>query len=434
MHEVAQPLENGTWYFHLRTRDGALNWSEPAHLGPFRLDRNPPSRPALSSRSHFVLAPSSDRTVDVELAASDDASGVDGFSYAWDHFPGAEADTVKELEESASGVTSPALADGDWWVHVRTVDNAGTWSENSTMGPFRIDTLPPETMLDSGPGALTSDATPTFTFRADEPGSFECRLDEGSFTACASPHTTGLLAEGAHTFLVRAVDLAGNVDASPQARPFAVDTTPPETTIDAGPGATTNDRTPTFTFSAREPAAGFECRLDGASFAPCSSPYTTAPLPDGAHSFEVRATDLVGNVEPTPARHPFRVTTRVRRAAVALASRTVAVTAGGVAPIKLACGSQTSCAGRITLEASVDVRLLSSQVRAEKRRKVKLGSRPFTLRAGRTAAVRVRLTRRGFRLVTRTGRLRTRAFVVIRQSGGGKTTTARTITLTARKR
>ncbi len=88
------------------------------------------------------------------------------------------------------------------------------------------------------------------------------------------------------------------------------DSTAPETTIISGPATTTSERTPRFEFASSEPGvSSFECRLDGAPFASCSSPYTTAPLPDGSHTFEVRATDNAGNTDPTPATYSFTVFT-----------------------------------------------------------------------------------------------------------------------------
>jgi IPT/TIG domain/Domain of unknown function DUF11 len=54
-----------------------------------------------------------------------------------------------------------------------------------------------------------------------------------------------------------------------------------------------------LSFTATEQAT-FECSLDGAPSAPCTSPaaYSTG---DGTHTFVVRSTDSLGNVEPTPA-------------------------------------------------------------------------------------------------------------------------------------
>lgn len=90
----------------------------------------------------------------------------------------------------------------------------------------------------------------------------------------------------------------------------SADTAAPDTTITAGPAAVTDDRTPTFEFSSTEPQSSFECRIDGGPWEPCSSPTTTAELTDGdqgEHVFDVRATDLVGNTDPTPATRSFVV-------------------------------------------------------------------------------------------------------------------------------
>jgi hypothetical protein len=89
----------------------------------------------------------------------------------------------------------------------------------------------------------------------------------------------------------------------------ATDTTPPQTTIESGPSGPTNDSTPGFTFSSSEPSSTFECRIDSGSFTACTSPYTAAALPDGAHSFEVRAIDSAANTDPTPASRSFTVDT-----------------------------------------------------------------------------------------------------------------------------
>lgn len=78
------------------------------------------------------------------------------------------------------------------------------------------------------------------------------------------------------------------------------DDTPPETTIVSAPLANSAIGDAIFTFEANEEAT-FECRLDGGAFMPCASPKSYIGLAEGEHVFEVRATDLAGNVDPTPA-------------------------------------------------------------------------------------------------------------------------------------
>jgi PASTA domain-containing protein len=100
-----------------------------------------PRDPSLSSTSHSVGTRSRDKTIDVSWSgASDDWSGVDGFSHLFDRSPTTVPDTVKEAEETATGTTSPPLANGSWYLHLRTIDNAGNWTSTVHLGPFLIDT------------------------------------------------------------------------------------------------------------------------------------------------------------------------------------------------------------------------------------------------------------------------------------------------------
>ena len=55
-----------------------------------------------------------------------------------------------------------------------------------------------------------------------------------------------------------------------------------------------------FSFTADEPAS-FTCSLDGATYTPCDSPTSHSGLDPGWHTFAVRATDVAGNVDPSPA-------------------------------------------------------------------------------------------------------------------------------------
>ena len=180
---------------------------------------------------------------------------------------------------------------------------------------FTVDTTAPNTTIDSGPTGTIGVATATFTFSSSETGStFECRLDAATFTACASPQTYTGLAAGEHTFAVRAIDAAGNVDASPATRTFTVDTAAPDTTITGGPTGATSNASPSFTFEASKAGSTFECRLDGpgaatGTYVACTSPRAVGPLADGSYTFLVRATDTAGNVDPSPATRSFTVDT-----------------------------------------------------------------------------------------------------------------------------
>jgi hypothetical protein len=85
------------------------------------------------------------------------------------------------------------------------------------------------------------------------------------------------------------------------------DTAAPDTTISSAPSNPTTDENATFLLSASEPGSTFECALDGIAFAMCASPVHYAGLALGQHSFEVRATDLAGNTDATPAIHTWTI-------------------------------------------------------------------------------------------------------------------------------
>jgi large repetitive protein len=88
--------------------------------------------------------------------------------------------------------------------------------------PPTPDTTAPETTIER---TVLRAATRTvrFWFSASEPAQgFYCRLDRGDFKPCGSPRTYKHLKPGGHAFQVKAVDAAGNVDASPAIARFKI--------------------------------------------------------------------------------------------------------------------------------------------------------------------------------------------------------------------
>ena len=95
-----------------------------------------------------------------------------------------------------------------------------------------VDTTPPDTTITAQPPDPSNSADASFSFTSNETGStFECQLDSGGFSACTSPKAYTGLADGAHTFEVRAKDGAGNTDPSPASYDWTIDTVAPNTTI-----------------------------------------------------------------------------------------------------------------------------------------------------------------------------------------------------------
>lgn len=211
----------------------------------------------------------------------------------------------------ASPHTLPALGDGEWAFEVRAVGAGGFRDLTPARRVFTIELAAPDTTITSPPVGLTSNTTPQFNFSSTEDGTFECWIHRPgdtvpNFGSCTTPHTVlPALTDGTWVFDVAAIDTANKRDPVAATETFAVDTTPPETTITGGPGDTTA-ATAVFLFSAPG-AARFSCRLDGGTWQPCSSPHTYPTVGLGPHGFEVSAVDAAGNEDPTPAQHTWQV-------------------------------------------------------------------------------------------------------------------------------
>jgi subtilisin family serine protease len=81
----------------------------------------------------------------------------------------------------------------------------------------------------------------------------------------------------------------------------------PGTSFTVTPPDTTADATPSFEFTSPHPEVTFECSVDGGAFAACGSPHETAPLADGQHQLTVRAVDVAGTRDASPATDSFTV-------------------------------------------------------------------------------------------------------------------------------
>ena len=209
------------------------------------------------------------------------------------------------------------------------------------------DTTAPETTV-TAPAPVTGPST-SIDFAANEAGaSFECRVDAAAYLPCGSPAVLTGLADGPHTFAVRATDANGNVDATPATTTWTVDATAPDTSITSGPaaGSATSATTAAFGFDA-EADATYECRLDAGAWAACTSGASYTALAAGDHTFRVRATDAYGNVEPTPAFRTWTVDTTAPSASF---------TAGPAALVNAATAdlALTSDDGTATFECRVD--------------------------------------------------------------------------------
>lgn len=207
----------------------------------------------------------------------------------------------------SSGQSFGPLAYGQHTFSVRSIDAFGHVDSSPPSYAWQIcsgcDSLP-KTEITGEPAPLTNSASASFSFVADDPtDTFQCQLDGGGWTACSSPDALSGLADGSHSFSVRAVNAKGP-DPSPPSYEWTVDTVPPRTTIVSGPSGTITSPTATFAFVSSKPGSGFQCKLDAGAWTSCFSP-TTYLVSNGTHTFSIRAIDPAGNIDPNPPSRKF---------------------------------------------------------------------------------------------------------------------------------
>ena len=224
--------------------------------------------------------------------------------------PTADIDVTCAVDGAALApcTTINGLGQGPHTYLARATDLAGNYTEASTS--FTVDTIRPDTNISSGPSGVRRSTSATFAFGSTEANStFTCKLDNGPVTSCTSTKTYSSLAQGTHTFTVRARDAAGNIDSPPATRTWTVDTVGPNTFITSGPSGPVAATAVQFNFNASESGGSFKCSLDNAAFTTCTSPKQYSGLAQGPHTFKVRAYDAAGNADPTSAVRNFTVDT-----------------------------------------------------------------------------------------------------------------------------
>jgi hypothetical protein len=279
------PVGNGPHAFAVRARDRAGNIDATPAIYAWTVDTSTPDTQLLSSPP--------------------DASGSTSASFSFiSPDAGAGATFQCALDGGAfAACTSPravtALTEGAHTFAVRVRDAVGNIDPSPATRTWTVDLTAPTTTITAGPTGAVPMASANFTFTANETNvTFACSVDNAAFTACMSPVALTALAQGAHSFAVRATDAAGHADATPATRAWTVDTVAPDVMITAGPAAmSTSGPRVTFAFAVSDGAVA--CSFDGGPFAACTSP-VAANLPAGVHQFSVRATDGVGNVTTAP--------------------------------------------------------------------------------------------------------------------------------------
>jgi hypothetical protein len=169
----------------------------------------------------------------------------------------------------------------------------------------------PNTRIESGPLGFTDNPRPRFEFASDTSHvTFECRMDDQKFHACPKEYQSDYLSNGQHQIQARAVDEHGNVDPTPAALDFVVDTHCPSTEIEDHPGHVVHDDDVSFTFDSSDRHAHFRVWLDGKRIGGTSSHVHLKHLRSGTHTLSARAVDKAGNSDQSAAKFTFKVKDR----------------------------------------------------------------------------------------------------------------------------
>jgi glycosidase len=259
----------------------------------------------------------------------------------------------------ASPQTYTSLTQGSHLFEVRAIDGESRADQSPASYTWVVDTTPPDTTLPTKPTAISASDSAFFVFGGSDnvtpPGSltFECRLDGAPFAPCGTQKNYSSLAQGSHTFEVRATDQAGNTDPTPLSFTWVVDTIAPETTLLTHPPLATNQTTASFTFSGSDTGTGittFQCSLDGAPFAACTSPWNLTGLAEGPHTFQVRAQDNAGTKDPTPESFTWYVD--LTAPDTAIVTKPLSPTYGLLATFSFS--ATDNLTGTVTFECSLD--------------------------------------------------------------------------------
>jgi len=191
------------------------------------------------------------------------------------------------------------LADGDYVVRINAEDMGGQKAPELAVS-FRVDATLPIVNITQSPAAISGVATANFTFTATDSlsqiSSVECSLDNAAFAACASPMSLAALAEGAHSFRIRATDAAQNMSAV-ASYSWSINLMAPVINITASPSPFINVKTTNFSFNGQANGLAitqFQCSLDDGAFAACASPAAYNNLAEGSHKFILRGADING--------------------------------------------------------------------------------------------------------------------------------------------
>ncbi len=196
--------------------------------------------------------------------------------------------------------------DGVYSWTVESVDAAGNSSGYTDTWTVILDTTPPTspTLIAPVGGVVLTDSNVAFSWNPSTdnlPGVISYTLivtdSAGSQVTMVTTTTTGvdlsITPDGVYTWMVQAIDQAGNVSLPGGPETFSVDATAPDRPVLLNPPdqTYTNSSNVTFEWTAETDAVTYTLDVDGA-FYPVNSTTHLVPLAQGVHTWTVQAIDM----------------------------------------------------------------------------------------------------------------------------------------------
>jgi hypothetical protein len=226
-------------------------------------------------------------------------------------------DEERESCQTLNGEYGPLDVSGEqgdticFYVQGVNTGQAAEWKagESTELNLTVIDNQPPSTPTNVHKTTPDNDNIPSFSWDAATDAlagvlEYSIEIDNGTWTGIGnvtswtSPDT---LADGGHTFFVKAIDKAGN-EGEPVQADFSIDTAPPSTPTNVHKTTPDNDNTPAFSWDAATDAlagvAEYSIKIDNTDWTGIgnvTSWTSPDPVADGDHAFFVKAIDKAGN-------------------------------------------------------------------------------------------------------------------------------------------
>jgi phage terminase large subunit-like protein len=284
-YTAVDPVQEGTWFWHVRTRDTDGDWGLFSESRPFGVDITKPA----GFEPQAIPAGWSALSAAISFSTTDNLSGVAGYQVILDGM-----DNGLQI----SPYMLPELPDGLHRVDVRAYDLAGNYAEGWTR--VLVDRTPPRTFVPEVSPSNWSSVYPVISFSTTDNTSgidhYELSINGGTFARQTSPFTPSVLPPGESSVTIRAFDRAGNYcDGIAMVR---FDMRPPSDVYGTIIPASWTNQDPWLKVHVRDPDSGLgrvEVSVVKNVYSADGDTVLVPGLPEGVNTVRFKVYDRVGN-------------------------------------------------------------------------------------------------------------------------------------------